>query len=112
MGQQNPFNIFFSSSYKIQRPVSRQYATTGLQHAGLLASAEMRSIGFQTTGHEIRSTKPVEQFEDYLKPLVSYDLAVFPKTNEVVVNEHGVFVPRSLFGANAKISYQVTTRSE
>lgn len=38
-----------------------------------------------------------------LSNTLAQNIAVFPKSNRIVVNEHGVFIPRSLLGQNAEI---------
>ena len=66
---------------------------------------------------ESKTLEPQDQVDAHVEPEdVSGDLsaavATFPKTNGIIVNQDGVFIPQSILGQNAEVRYQVDRRTD
>jgi Family of unknown function (DUF5678) len=61
----------------------------------------------------VRRKKPVSEVRQ--QPCVNLAQAgvvVFPLEERVVMNQHGVFVPRSIFGENASVEHHIVKQSD
>jgi|GEM_PF-1154663 len=61
--------------------------------------------GLQRAAQEIyRKAQPVTEPIEPLSGQLAHNMAVSPKRERITVNQYGVFVPRSVFGADAEIT--------